>query len=90
MAGSLWNRVNVDRGSESGESGKVSSVDANSQSLRLGNLYRCIEGEQAAAGWPSWLSSVAKEAIHGWVPLKAESYEKLEKVMAWGFQDFCS
>nr|CAB3466287.1 unnamed protein product [Digitaria exilis] len=47
---------------------------------RLGNIRRCVEGEQAAAGWPSWLSSVAAEAVQGWVPLRAESFEKLEKV----------
>jgi hypothetical protein len=41
---------------------------------------RCVEGEQAAAGWPSWLSSVAAEAVQGWVPLRAEGFEKLEKV----------
>ncbi|KXG23797.1 probable serine/threonine-protein kinase At1g54610 [Sorghum bicolor] len=48
--------------------------------VRLGNVRRCLEGEQAAAGWPSWLSAVAAEAVHGWVPLRADSFEKLEKV----------
>ena len=47
---------------------------------QLGNTRRCVEGEQAAAGWPSWLSAVAAEAVQGWVPLRAESFEKLEKV----------
>ncbi|XP_062204157.1 protein IMPAIRED IN BABA-INDUCED STERILITY 1-like isoform X2 [Phragmites australis] len=47
---------------------------------RLGGFRRYIEGEQAAAGWPSWLSAVAAEAVQGWVPLKAESFEKLEKI----------
>ncbi|CAL4905694.1 unnamed protein product [Urochloa decumbens] len=47
---------------------------------RLGNIRRCVEGEQAAAGWPSWLSAVAAEAVQGWVPLRAEGFEKLEKV----------
>ena len=30
---------------------------------QLGNTRRCVEGEQAAAGWPSWLSAVAAEAV---------------------------
>jgi len=47
---------------------------------RLGNIRRCVQGEQSAAGWPSWLSAVAAEAVQGWVPLRAESFEKLEKV----------
>ncbi|XP_057436037.1 cyclin-dependent kinase C-2 C-like isoform X2 [Lotus japonicus] len=41
---------------------------------------RFVEAEQNAAGWPSWLTSIAGEAIHGWVPLKTESYEKLDKI----------
>ncbi|XP_024009994.1 probable serine/threonine-protein kinase At1g09600 [Eutrema salsugineum] len=38
------------------------------------------EAELIAAGWPSWLTSVAGEAIKGWVPRPAESFEKLEKI----------
>lgn len=38
------------------------------------------EGEQVAAGWPLWLASVAGEAIKGWVPRQADSFEKIEKV----------
>lgn len=37
-------------------------------------------GAQIVAGWPSWLTAVAGEAISGWVPRKAESFEKLDKV----------
>ncbi|KAG0474029.1 hypothetical protein HPP92_015886 [Vanilla planifolia] len=73
----LWNRIEI---SESGESGKLSSNGTDSQSFRLGNFHRHVEGEMAAAGWPSWLSAIAREAIQGWIPLKAESFEKLEKI----------
>lgn len=66
-------------GSDLGESGRASSR-SDSLSLRLGNLQKYIEGEHVAAGWPAWLSAVAGEAIHGWVPLRADSYQKLEKV----------
>ncbi|THF95767.1 probable serine/threonine-protein kinase At1g09600 isoform X2 [Camellia sinensis] len=38
------------------------------------------EGEQIVAGWPSWLTSVAGEAIHGWLPRSADSFEKLNKI----------
>ncbi|XVE48530.1 hypothetical protein DITRI_Ditri01bG0009000 [Diplodiscus trichospermus] len=37
-------------------------------------------GAQVVAGWPSWLASVAGEAINGWIPRKADSFEKLEKI----------
>ncbi|KAJ8485417.1 hypothetical protein OPV22_017902 [Ensete ventricosum] len=62
------------------EHGKASEDSASLQNFRLGNLHSYIEGEQVAAGWPSWLSAVAGEAIQGWVPLKADSFEKLEKI----------
>lgn len=68
-------------GSELGESGRVSSNGGgDSLSFRLGNLHKYVEGEQVAAGWPAWLSAVAGEAIQGWVPLRADSYQTLEKV----------
>ncbi|GMN54221.1 hypothetical protein TIFTF001_023352 [Ficus carica] len=72
-------------GSELGESGRTSSNcggggGGESLSFRLGNLQKYVEGEQVAAGWPAWLSAVAGEAIHGWVPLRADSFEKLEKI----------
>ncbi|KAL3624032.1 hypothetical protein CASFOL_032848 [Castilleja foliolosa] len=41
---------------------------------------RFAEGEHVAAGWPAWLSSVAAEAIDGWVPLRSDAYERLEKI----------
>ncbi|XP_011100264.1 probable serine/threonine-protein kinase At1g54610 [Sesamum indicum] len=46
----------------------------------LRNLPKAIEGEQVAAGWPSWLVAVAGEAIRGWIPRKADTFEKLDKI----------
>lgn len=48
--------------------------------LRVGPIPRATEGEQVAAGWPPWLAAVAGEAIKGWVPRRADSFEKLDKV----------
>lgn len=50
---------------------------------RQPRITRVMSGERGAqvvAGWPSWLVAVAGEAINGWIPSKADSYEKLEKV----------
>lgn len=64
-----------------GDSGRVNSVcGSESVSFRLGNLQKYVEGEHVAAGWPAWLSAVAGEAIHGWLPLRADNFEKLEKI----------
>ncbi|XP_017188539.3 protein IMPAIRED IN BABA-INDUCED STERILITY 1 isoform X1 [Malus domestica] len=79
-------------GNELGESGRSSSNGGGgnchksnnsypeSLSFRLSNLQKYVEGEHVAAGWPAWLSAVAGEAIQGWVPLRADAYEKLEKI----------
>ncbi|CAN1839754.1 Protein IMPAIRED IN BABA-INDUCED STERILITY 1 [Linum perenne] len=66
-------------GGELTESGRGSS-NGDSLSFRLMHLHRFVEGEQVAAGWPAWLSAVAGEAIQGWVPLKADSFQKLDKI----------
>ncbi|KAJ7956430.1 Protein kinase superfamily protein [Quillaja saponaria] len=68
-------------GSDVGKSGRTSSNGGcDSLSFRFGNLPKYVEGEQVAAGWPAWLSAVAGEAIQGWVPLRADAFEKLEKI----------
>ncbi|KAK8561497.1 hypothetical protein V6N12_048567 [Hibiscus sabdariffa] len=45
-----------------------------------GRVLNGIKGEQIAAGWPSWLVAVASEAIKGWIPRRANTFEKLDKV----------
>ncbi|KAL9233747.1 hypothetical protein vseg_008703 [Gypsophila vaccaria] len=51
-----------------------------SVSLKFGSVKSQVGSEQATAGWPNWLTTVAGEAIQGWVPLRADAYEKLEKI----------
>ncbi|XP_054790428.1 probable serine/threonine-protein kinase At1g54610 [Prosopis cineraria] len=46
----------------------------------LGKVPNATEGEQVAAGWPAWLSSVAGEAIKGWIPRRANTFERLYKI----------
>lgn len=47
---------------------------------RISTMPNGAEGEHIIAGWPSWLTSVAAEAIKGWVPRRVDSFEKLDKV----------
>ncbi|GAB2277548.1 hypothetical protein Dimus_012258 [Dionaea muscipula] len=47
---------------------------------RLSNPGKNARGEQVAAGWPSWLSEVAGEAISGWIPRRADSFQKIVKI----------
>ncbi|XP_020584480.1 probable serine/threonine-protein kinase At1g54610 [Phalaenopsis equestris] len=39
-----------------------------------------FSGEHVAAGWPAWLTNVAPEAVNGWLPRRADSFEKLNKI----------
>uniref|UniRef100_A0ACD5YBY3 Uncharacterized protein n=1 Tax=Avena sativa TaxID=4498 RepID=A0ACD5YBY3_AVESA len=49
--------------------------------VRLGGSFaNKARGEQVAAGWPAWLSAVAGEAINGWTPRRADSFEKIDKI----------
>lgn len=49
---------------------------------RLSNPSKHWRGEQVAAGWPSWLSDACGEALNGWIPRKADTFEKIDKVTA--------
>ncbi|KAK7324713.1 hypothetical protein VNO77_28502 [Canavalia gladiata] len=46
----------------------------------LGKVPKASEGELVAAGWPTWLSSVAGEAIQGWIPRSANTFERFYKI----------
>ncbi|WOL12292.1 putative serine/threonine-protein kinase [Canna indica] len=47
---------------------------------RLSSPPGHLLGEQVAAGWPSWLSKFAGEAIKGWTPRRADTFEKIDKI----------
>ncbi|KAI3787354.1 hypothetical protein L1987_41766 [Smallanthus sonchifolius] len=43
-------------------------------------IPKAIDGELVVAGWPSWLAEAAGEAINGWLPRRADTFEKLDKI----------
>ncbi|TMW94397.1 hypothetical protein EJD97_010335 [Solanum chilense] len=47
---------------------------------RIFSVRNGVDGAQVVAGWPSWLTNVAGEAIKGWVPRKVDSFEKLDQI----------
>jgi len=47
---------------------------------RLSNPTKHLQGEQLAAGWPAWLTAVCGEVLSGWIPRKADTFEKIDKV----------
>uniref|UniRef100_A0A1J3CZA6 Putative serine/threonine-protein kinase n=1 Tax=Noccaea caerulescens TaxID=107243 RepID=A0A1J3CZA6_NOCCA len=59
---------------------KIENVVATSHFPMGLTIGKSAEGEYVAAGWPPWLASVAGEAIKGWVPRRADSFEKLDKI----------
>jgi len=81
--GAVQNGGNVKEGGEE-EKNKPSKVERRRSSKpnpRLSNPPNHVHGEQVAAGWPSWLSKVAGEAINGLIPRRADTFEKLNKVV---------
>ncbi|KAM7276160.1 hypothetical protein ACFE04_018026 [Oxalis oulophora] len=44
------------------------------------SIPKTVEVELKTAGWPSWLVSVAGEALKGWAPRRASSFKLLEKI----------
>ncbi|KAL9232433.1 hypothetical protein vseg_007547 [Gypsophila vaccaria] len=58
----------------------VSAVVGGVGSPGDGAVPKAMEGEHVAAGWPSWLAAVAGEAVNGWVPRRADSFQKLDKI----------
>ncbi|KAH9621405.1 hypothetical protein KSS87_012539, partial [Heliosperma pusillum] len=67
-------------GSNLGKNIIEGSVRVRVHSPVSGAISKAIEGEMVAAGWPNWLAAVAGEAINGWVPRRADSFEKLDKI----------
>ncbi|XP_062084574.1 probable serine/threonine-protein kinase At1g54610 [Humulus lupulus] len=47
---------------------------------RLSNLPKHARGEQVAAGWPIWLTDACGEALDGWIPRRADTFEKIDKI----------
>jgi tRNA A-37 threonylcarbamoyl transferase component Bud32 len=46
----------------------------------ISSLPQGFFGEHVIAGWPSWLTSVAGEVVEGWLPRRADTFERLDKV----------
>ncbi|MCO5579137.1 hypothetical protein L7F22_032989 [Adiantum nelumboides] len=74
-------------GSLSRSNGPSKTVPANDsymlhahRKMRPGNVPKNLEGEQVAAGWPPWLASIAGDVLVGWIPRRADAFEKLSKV----------
>lgn len=55
-------------------------VGGQPQINRIFSVRNGVDGAQVVAGWPSWLTTVAGEAIKGWLPRKGDSFEKLDKI----------
>lgn len=71
-------------GGHSGNNSKSLKKNASTSVKRAAFSFkfgRLTEGEHVAAGWPAWLTAVAGEAIEGWLPLRSDSFERLEKVI---------
>ena len=69
-----------DRHNHSGNLRDLKRGSSHKRSVFSFKFGRSTEAEHVAAGWPSWLSAVAGEAIEGWLPLRSDSFKRLEKI----------
>ncbi|KAJ8458402.1 hypothetical protein OPV22_031328 [Ensete ventricosum] len=76
----LQRRVTLNAGASRDSSETVGVPNEVEGSLEIVDVPNGFSGEHVAAGWPSWLTAVAAEAIDGWIPRKASSFEKLDKI----------
>ncbi|KAK8936379.1 putative serine/threonine-protein kinase [Platanthera zijinensis] len=67
-------------GQNAGRRGDRQGYSVHQQLPFISSIPKALEGEQVAAGWPAWLVAVAGEAIRSWVPRRADSFEKLDKI----------
>lgn len=70
----------MDMGMGTGTETTIVAVGLQPQMSRIVCLPVGPEGDEVVAGWPSWLTSVAGEAIKGWQPRRADAFEKIDKV----------
>ncbi|XP_066391464.1 probable serine/threonine-protein kinase At1g54610 [Miscanthus floridulus] len=73
-------KVKRERRSRSSRSAAAAAAAAHAEVRLGGSFANKARGEQVAAGWPAWLSAVAGEAIGGWTPRRADSFEKIDKI----------
>lgn len=65
---------------EIGDTDEDEDEDKDKELKRKPSTVVAKEELEVAAGWPAWLVSVAGEALVGWTPRRASTFEKLEKV----------
>ncbi|KAJ6763562.1 PROTEIN KINASE SUPERFAMILY PROTEIN [Salix purpurea] len=53
--------------------------ESNDDQPRLSRMISIRHGSEREA-WPEWLTAVAGEAVKGWLPRRADSFEKLDKI----------
>ena len=80
----LKNNAEEENKSESLNEQQIKVVERRkgSPNPRLSNLPKNLQGELVIAGWPAWLAEVAGEAIRGWIPRRADTFQKLDKVIS--------
>ncbi|XAR52516.1 Cyclin-dependent kinase [Bertholletia excelsa] len=78
--GGVNSSVNVKQDKDDGDRRSQGERRRSRANPRLSNPPKHKHGEQVAAGWPSWLSAHVGEAIDGWLPRRADTFEKIDKI----------
>ncbi|RRT86206.1 hypothetical protein B296_00000935 [Ensete ventricosum] len=75
-------RITVDARSNVLQAGSVVvNVEAlEEENMVISRISNGFNFEHVAAGWPSWLTAVAGDAVKGWLPRRADSFENFTKI----------
>ncbi|KAJ8484232.1 hypothetical protein OPV22_016717 [Ensete ventricosum] len=73
-------RVTAVAGANRDNSQVVTAPNEAEANLGIVDVPNGLSGENVAAGWPPWLIAAAGEALSGWLPRTASSFEKLDKI----------
>ncbi|CAH8386670.1 unnamed protein product [Eruca vesicaria subsp. sativa] len=62
------------------EIAEIGDTDDEDEDKELKREPSSVVVAEVVSGWPAWLVSVAGEALVGWTPRRASTFEKLEKI----------
>jgi tRNA A-37 threonylcarbamoyl transferase component Bud32 len=63
-----------------GNNNAAADCGGGAQAQVISSVPQGFSGEHVIAGWPSWLTSVAGEIVEGWLPRRADTFERLDKI----------
>ena len=65
---------------DSDTAGDAKDPDTAGEDATTAEAHGVMVSPKEPFGWPTWLAAAAGDALTGWVPRRADSFQKLDKV----------